>query len=305
MRKTVSFLDVAVAAAVAMLPCPAAAAAKAAVPVSEIVIDAQTGRSLYASNSVRRRPPASLAKVMTLLLVFDALRSGRLRLGDDIVMTAAGERQAPSRLGLARGKSIPVSAAIRVVAVISANDVAVALADRLGGSEAKFVERMNRRAAEIGMTDTRFGNATGLAPGAGYTTARDMAVLARYVVGRYPERYALFGTRSIRWKGWTRPNHNQLLGKVKGVDGMKTGYTVAAGFNLAASARRGRNRVIVVVMGARTAAARDLLVANLLESGFTSSSVLGRSKAGSGARSREPVPSRKQTSDGVIGRRAG
>lgn len=264
----------AAAVAMAMLPSSAAPAARAPAPVSEIVVDADSGRTLYESNAARRRPPASLAKVMTLLLAFDALKAGRLKLGDNIVMTAAGARQAPSRLGLARAKTIKVAAAMRVVAVISANDVAVALADRLGGSEAEFVLLMNQRAAEIGMKATRFGNATGLAPGAGYTTAADMAVLARYAIRRYPERYKLFGTRSILWKGWTRPNHNQLLGRVKGVDGIKTGYTVAAGFNLAASARRGSKRVIVVVMGARTASARDLLVANLLESGFTSPGVI-------------------------------
>lgn len=264
----------AAAATVAMLPSSAVPAARAPAPVSEIVVDADSGRTLYAANATRRRQPASLAKVMTLLLAFDAIKSGRIKQSDNVVMTAAGERQAPSRLGLARGKTIKIATAMRVIAVISANDVAVALADRLAGSEAKFVARMNQRAAEIGMRDTRFGNATGLAPGAGYTTAADMSVLARYVVRRYPERYKLFGTRSIRWKGWVRPNHNQLLGKVRGVDGMKTGYTVAAGFNLAASARRGAKRVIVVVMGARTASARDLLVANLLESGFTSPGVM-------------------------------
>jgi D-alanyl-D-alanine carboxypeptidase len=129
---------------------------------------------------------------------------------------------------------------------------------------------MNRRAREIGMTATRFANPTGLAPSGGVTTARDMATLARYIIRRYPDRYRLFSTRSIRWEGRSRPNHNQLLGKVRGVDGVKTGYTVPAGYNLAASSVRKGRRVIVVVLGARTAAARDLLVANLLESGFSS-----------------------------------
>jgi len=207
---------------------------------------------------------------MTLLLTFDALDRGALKLGDQLAMTAEGERQAPSRLGLARRHTIVVRDALRAVAVISANDIAVALADRLAGSEAQFVVMMNRRAAQIGMTQTQFRNATGLAPGAGLTTARDLAKLSRYIIKRYPGRYGLFSTRVIRWKGRVRPNHNQLLGKVTGLDGLKTGYTVQAGFNLAASAKRKETRMIVIVMGAKTAPARDLLVANLLESGFSS-----------------------------------
>ena len=238
--------------------------------MSELVIDAGTGRTEFASNADQRRPPASLAKLMTLLLTFDALDRGVLKLSDQLAMTAAGARQAPSRLGLERRHTISVRDALRAVAVISANDIAVALADRLAGSEAQFVAMMNRRAAQIGMTQTQFRNATGLAPGAGLTTARDIAKLSRYIIERYPRRYGLFSTRNIRWNGQVRPNHNHLLGKVVGLDGLKTGYTVQAGFNLAASAKRKERRMIVIVMGAKTAPARDLLVANLLEAGFSS-----------------------------------
>lgn len=239
------------------------------VPVSELVIDADGGRPLFAAAATRVRPPASLAKMMTLLLAFEAMDAGRLHASDSLTMTAHGARQPPSRLGLAAGGRISVRAAIKVIAVISANDVAVALAERLAGSEAAFVAAMNRRASQLGMTATRFGNATGLAPGGGTSTARDMALLARRLAAR-SDRYRVFSLRAIRWQGRTRPNHNRLLGKVPGVDGIKTGYTVPAGFNLAASARRDGRRVIVVVLGAPTAAARDLLVANLLEAGFTS-----------------------------------
>jgi D-alanyl-D-alanine carboxypeptidase len=242
----------------------------AAAPVSEIVVDAASGATLFSSDAARVRPPASLTKMMTLLLTFDAIAAGRLRPGDSIVMTRRGARQPPSRLGVAAGRSLTVTTAMKTVAVISANDVAMALAERVAGSEAGFVRAMNRRAREIGMTATRFANPTGLAPSGGVTTARDMATLARYIIRRYPDRYRLFSTRSIRWEGRSRPNHNQLLGKVRGVDGVKTGYTVPAGYNLAASSVRKGRRVIVVVLGARTAAARDLLVANLLESGFSS-----------------------------------
>lgn len=238
-------------------------------PVSEIVMDAGTGQVIEEDNADRARPPASLAKMMTLLLAFEAIDAGTLKPGGSIRMTAAGERQPPSRLGLRRGRSIPVDAALRAVAVISANDVAVAIGDHLAGNERAFVTRMNARARELGMSNTRFGNATGLAPGAGRTTARDIAVLARHLIRAEARHYKLFRTRSITWERQTRPNHNRLLGKVEGLDGLKTGYTVEAGFNLAASARRGARRVIVVVMGAPSGAARDLLVANLMEVGFT------------------------------------
>lgn len=257
-----------------LLPLAAACAfvspTTAAAPVSEIVIDAATGRTLYGARAERRRPPASLTKMMTLLLAFEAIDAGKLRLDSPIRMTRRAARQPPSRLGLAAGRTISARGAMRTVAVISANDVAVALAERLAGSEAAFVRAMNRRARQLGMANTRFDNASGLSPSGGMTTARDMATLARHLVRRHPVRYRMFSARSIRWNGWVRPNHNRLLGRVRGVDGVKTGYTVPAGFNLAASSQRGGRRVIVVVLGARTAEARDLLVANLLESGFSS-----------------------------------
>ncbi|MEH3099473.1 D-alanyl-D-alanine carboxypeptidase family protein [Sphingomonas adhaesiva] len=253
-----------------MLGAVAASPAAAATPVSEIVVDAGTGRTLYAAQATRRRPPASLTKMMTLLLTFEAIDAGKLRLDGSITMSRRAARQAPSKLGLAAGRTISVRAAMRTVAVISANDVAVALAERIAGSEPAFVRAMNRRARQLGMTGTRFDNASGLGPTGGMTTARDMATLARYIVRSHPARYTMFAARSIRWDGRTRPNHNRLLGRVRGVDGVKTGYTVPAGYNLAASSRRGGRRVIVVVLGARTAEARDLLVSNLLESGFSS-----------------------------------
>jgi D-alanyl-D-alanine carboxypeptidase len=256
------------ALAILSLALGAPSAARAA-PVSEIVMDANSGETLRTENADLARPPASLAKLMTLLLVFEALDAGTLKQSGSIVMTPAGERQQPSRLGLRRGRSISVNEAMRAIAVISANDIAVAMADRLAGSEAAFVRRMNAKAAELGMESTRFGNATGLEPSAGRSSARDMALLARYIIRTYPARYKLFATRSIKWGGATRPSHNKLLGKVRGVDGLKTGYTVAAGFNLVASAKRDGKRVIVVVMGSRTAPERDLLVANLVEVGFS------------------------------------
>lgn len=256
-------------AAVASSPVLPAAATTRVVLVSKLVIDAGSGRTLFEAAAKRVRPPASLTKMMTLLLAFEAIDSGRLHLDDPLTMTRNGAGQPPSRLGLAAGHTMSVRDAIRVIAVISANDVAVALAERLAGSETAFVARMNRRAARLGMTGTCFGNATGLAPNGGTSTARDMALLGRRLT-ELPDFYRVFSRRMIRWGGRLRPNHNRLLGKVPGVDGLKTGYTVPAGFNLAASAQRGGRRIIVVVLGARSAGARDLLVANLLERGFSS-----------------------------------
>ncbi|KTT74985.1 D-alanyl-D-alanine carboxypeptidase family protein [Sphingomonas endophytica] len=249
--------------------CPSAVTAAPRAPVSQIVMDAGTGEILDEDNAGRSRPPASLAKMMTLLLAFEALDAGTLKPSTPIRMDAAGERQQPSRLGLRRGRTIRLDAALRAIAVISANDIAVALADHLAGNERAFVRRMNARAKAIGMADTTFGNATGLAPSAGRTTARDMAILARQLIRAHAGRYKLFSTRRITWEGHQRENHNKLLGKVVGLDGLKTGYTVEAGFNLAASARRASRRVIVVVMGAPSGSARDVLVANLMEVGFT------------------------------------
>lgn len=245
--------------------------------ISQVVMDAGSGAILRSRNPDVARAPASLTKMMTLLLAFEALERGTLNRRDRIVMTAEGARQQPSRLGLRRGGSLLLDDALRAVAVISANDIAVALAGRLAGSEKAFVTRMNARARAIGMTSTRFGNATGLSPNGGVTTARDMAVLARYLIRTYPSRYKLFSTRSIRSDGAVRPNHNKLLGRVQGLDGIKTGYTVQAGFNLAASARRQGKRTIVVVMGSPSASERDVMVANLMEVGFATGR-LNRSK---------------------------
>lgn len=258
------------------LATPAYAWVARTAPISELVVDARGGRVLYSVAAERARPPASLAKMMTLLLTFEAIDAGKLSLDSQLVMTRRGARQPPSRLGLAPGATMSLRVAMRAVAVISANDVAVALAERVSGTEALFVRAMNRRAAKLGMVGTRFDNATGLAPSASVTTARDMATLARYIIEHHPARYRMFSTGSIRWDGHRRKNHNQLLGKVHGVDGVKTGYTVAAGFNLVALSLRGGRRIIVVVLGARTAEARDLLVANLLESGFSSPTAPGR-----------------------------
>lgn len=246
---------------------PATAAARGR-PVSELVLDAKSGDTLFERAITIPRAPASLTKMMTLFLVFDALDAGTLHAYDTITVSRHAAGQQPSRLGLRPGQKLPLKTAIRAVAVDSANDVAVALAERLAGSEPAFARLMTRKARQLGMRHTSFANATGLTNGGNRTTAWDIGVLALALLHQHRDRYPLFGTRSIRWANRTLPNHNHLIGHVPGVDGIKTGYTADAGFNLAASAKRKGRRVIVVVLGEHSAAARDVRVSNLLEKGF-------------------------------------
>ncbi|WP_254603111.1 D-alanyl-D-alanine carboxypeptidase family protein [Sphingomonas bacterium] len=236
--------------------------------VSSLVIDADDGETLYASDADIVRAPASLTKMMTLFLAFDAIEAGTLRMSDRITMSRHAASQQPSKLGLLPGRSLSLRAAIEAVAVESANDVAVALAERLGGSERAFAEAMTARARSLGMRHTKFSNATGLTSRGNRTTAHDIALLSLAMLREHPRGYDYFATRSIHWANRTIANHNHLLGRVPGVDGIKTGYTVDAGYNLAASAKRHGKRLIAVVLGERSAAARDLRVSHLLEVGF-------------------------------------
>ena len=247
-----------------------AADARLAMPhgISALVVDADDGETLYASDANVVRAPASLTKMMTLFLVFDAVEAKTLRLGDRIVMSRHAASQQPSKLGLRAGESLTLRDAIKAVAVNSANDVAVALAERLGGSERAFARAMTDRARALGMTRTSFANATGLTNRGNRTTAHDIALLSLAMLRDHPRGYDCFSTRSFRWAHRTIANHNHLLGHVAGVDGIKTGYTVDAGYNLAASAKRHGRRLIAVVMGERSAAARDRRVSDLIDEGF-------------------------------------
>jgi D-alanyl-D-alanine carboxypeptidase len=253
-----------------MLVAPAAdARARALPPVSALVIDADNGNTLYADAPGTVRAPASLTKMMTMYLAFEAMSDGRLKPTNSVAISRTAARQPPSRLGIAAGKALSVRNALGVIAVDSANDVTVALAETLAGSEARFVERMNATAQRLGLSDTHFANATGLKNPGNRTTARDMARLSLALLRRYPSQYRYFSTRKVTWKTRVMRNHNHLLGKVPGVDGIKTGYTVDAGYNLAASAKRDGKRIVVVVLGARSISSRDARVANLIELGFT------------------------------------
>ena len=233
------------------------------------MVDANTREVLYANAPDELRHPASLTKMMTLYLTFDALESGRMRISDPVVVSAHAASQKPSRLGLRVGQSLSVDNAISVVAVKSANDIAVALAEKLGGNETAFVGLMNAKATQLGMRNTHFDNASGLPDPLNVTTARDLAILGVALIHDHPRFYRYFGERDFVWQNATLINHNHLLGKMVGLDGIKTGYTVDSGFTLAASAQRGNRRLIAVVLGEPSLVTRNRDAAALLEAGFS------------------------------------
>lgn len=240
----------------------------AAQALTSIVVDHADGTVLSEDGADVAAYPASLTKMMTLYLTFEALRAGRLRLSTRLPVSAAAARQPPSKLGLKPGSTIRVDEAIRAVAVKSANDVAVVLAEALGGSEPRFAQLMTYRARELGMTRTRFANASGLPNELQRTTARDMATLARRLLLEYPEYYDYFGLPYFVWRGRTYHNHNRLLATYPGMDGLKTGYIRASGYNLAASAKRDGRRLVAVVMGGSTSNERNREMTRLLDQGF-------------------------------------
>jgi D-alanyl-D-alanine carboxypeptidase (penicillin-binding protein 5/6) len=236
---------------------------------ASIVVDAKTGEVLYEQNADAHRYPASITKIMTMYLTFEALADHRLSLDDRLTISPHAAAQAPSKVGLRPGQTISVRDAMDAIAVLSANDMAVAMAEKLGGTEAHFAELMTAKAKQLGMTNTQYVNANGLPDNRQITTARDISILSRAVLRDYPQYYAFFSTREFTYLGRTTKNHNHLLGSMPGVDGIKTGFTNASGFNLAASALRDDHRLIAVVMGGASTASRDLHVEDLLDAGFT------------------------------------
>ncbi|HEV7691330.1 MAG TPA: D-alanyl-D-alanine carboxypeptidase family protein [Hyphomonadaceae bacterium] len=260
-----SFLrKVAVTAALGVLAISPAWAGKYAA----IVIDMDSHKVLHSREADEERHPASLTKVMTLYLVFDALDSGKLKLNERMTVSKFASKQQPSKLGLKKGATIKVEDAIRALVTKSANDVAVVFAERLGGSEAKFAVKMNAKAKELGLEGTNFRNASGLPDKRQVTTARDMAKLAEAMFMDHKARYNYFSLPSFTWNKRKYANHNELLRKVDGVDGIKTGYTNASGYNLMASAIRDGHRVIAVMLGGTSGRSRDQHVADLLEAAF-------------------------------------
>jgi len=232
---------------------------------SSIVVDANSGAVLQATNADSLRHPASLTKIMTLYLLFERLDAGKIKMSTEMPVSPHAAAQAPSKLELKPGQSIDVETAIRAIVTKSANDVAVVVAEALGGSEENFAKLMTAKARALGMMHTVYRDASGLPNDAQITTARDMTILARAVQDRFPQYYHYFATRTFRYHGEEMRNHNHLLGRVPGVDGMKTGYIHDSGFNIVVSMHRGERRVIAVVFGGRTASARDARVVGLLD----------------------------------------
>ncbi len=237
--------------------------------LTSIVVDHGTGTVLSESGADIVNYPASLTKMMTLYLTFEALRAGRISLATRLPVSAEAARQPPSKLGLRPGSTIRVDEAIRALAVKSANDVAVVLAEAIGGTEARFAQLMSYRARELGMTRTRFVNASGLPDELQRTTARDMAVLAGRLLADFPEYYGFFGLPYFVWRGRTYHNHNRLLTTYPGMDGLKTGYIRASGYNLAASAVRNGRRLVAVVLGGASSAERNREMVRLLDEAFS------------------------------------
>lgn len=243
-------------------------AASAGAKYASIVIDAETGEVLHAANPDDRNYPASLTKMMTLYLAFEALEQGRLKLDTRLPVSKHAAAQAPSKLGLQPGESIAVRDIILGLVTKSANDAAVVMAEGIAGSEPVFAERMTQKAHELGMANTTFRNASGLPNSEQVTTVRDLAKLSQALLKRFPQYYKYFSTEDFAYKGAVYHNHNQLMQGFEGMDGIKTGFIRASGFNLAASAVRDNRRLIGVVMGGQSARARDLHMAELLEDAF-------------------------------------
>jgi len=235
---------------------------------ASIVVDADSLDVIHARQIDELRYPASLTKVMTLYLTFDAINRGELKLDEKLIVSSAAARTPPFGLGLTRGQSITVDQAIQAVAVRSANDVAVVLAERLAGSEEMFTVRMNEKARELGLLRTTFKTANGLPHPEQQTTARDMAKLALAILNHHRRYYHYFGQKDFVWKGATRKNTNGLLHWLVGVDGFKTGYTRASGYNLIISAQRDGRRIIAVVLGGSSGKSRNQHMQDLVERGF-------------------------------------
>ena len=235
-------------------------------PSASIVIDGNTGSVLQALNPDALRHPASLTKIMTLYLLFEQLEAGKVRLDTPLNVSVHASEQAPTKLGLKPSGMITVEDAIQAMITRSANDVAVAAAENLGGDEDQFARLMTQKARSLGMTRTTYVNASGLPDDNQITTARDQAVLGRAIQERFPRYYKYFSTAAFVYHGHAIRNHNHLLGSVEGVDGIKTGFTRASGFNLVTSVRRGGRHLVAVVLGGRTSAQRDAHMRELISS---------------------------------------
>jgi D-alanyl-D-alanine carboxypeptidase len=263
LRRLIASLLLAVAAIVLAGTLPAEARTH-----GYILVDSDTGRVIRASNADVPNHPASLTKMMTLYLLFDALEKGKIHLHDQMKVSAHAARQSPSKLGLSPGETISVEQGILALVTKSANDVAVVMAEFLGGTEPAFAQQMTAKARQLGMRKTMFHNASGLPIQGQWSTPRDMAILARALIKNHAREYHYFATREFDFDGQTIASHNHLLGNYPGADGIKTGYIASSGFNLVASAKRDGHRLIGVVFGGNTVRSRDRQMVALLDAGF-------------------------------------
>ncbi len=259
------FARVAVSVLLAATLIKAEVAAAASSKYAAVVIDANTGKTLFGANADAPRYPASLTKMMTLYLLFEGLKTGKFSKNTRIPVSQHAASQAPSKLGLKKGQSITVETAILALVTKSANDAAAASGEFIGGSENRFAQIMTAKARRLGMSRTTFRNASGLPNPGQLTTARDMATLGIALREHFPQYYAYFSTRSFTYGRSRIGNHNKLLGRVAGVDGIKTGYTRASGFNLVTSVNLGNRQLVAVVMGGASGRARDQHMASLIK----------------------------------------
>jgi len=237
----------------------------AAPPYSHIVVDGHTGKTLLSHRADKRRYPASLTKVMTLYILFEEMKAGRLKPWSRLRASRKASLEPASKIGIRKGETIMVRDAIKALVVKSANDVAVVVAENIEGSEWNFAKRMTATAKRLGMRGTNFRNASGLPDKRQYTTARDMAKLGLKTRAHFPQYAAYFKTKKFTWKGRTYRSYNRLLTKYRGSDGMKTGYIRASGYNLTTSAHRGKKYLMAVVIGAKSAGKRNRRMASLLD----------------------------------------
>jgi D-alanyl-D-alanine carboxypeptidase len=245
---------------------------------ASIIVDGNSGTVLQSNSPDGLRHPASLTKIMTLYLLFERLESGKMKLDTEMPVSQHAADQDPTKLNLRAGQTIRVEDAIKGLVTRSANDAAVVIAEAIGGDEDDFAAMMTRKARALGMSKTVYRNANGLPNDEQVTTARDQATLGRAIQERFPRYYRFFSTTSFTWRGEQIRNHNHLLGSVEGVDGIKTGYTRASGFNLVTSMRRGNRHLVGVVLGGRSGGSRDAIMRNLLaenlEKGATAHTVV-------------------------------
>lgn len=235
---------------------------------ASLVVEAASGKVIYARNAAAQRHPASLTKLMTLYLLFETLRARKLTLQTELLVSAYAASMPRSHLRLPTGSTITVEAAIKAMIIQSANDVAVAVAEGVGGNESVFAVLMNAKARAFGMDGTFYNNASGLPNDQQITTANDLVILARRLIYDFPQYFPYFSTRSMTWRGKEYNSHDALIGDYPGVDGLKTGYIDASGYSMVTTALRGKTRLIAVVMGGLTPERRDQAMIRLLDDAY-------------------------------------